>query len=247
MDKITSFIIIILCIYISYEYCSVNVIEGQASDPGISTGDYTGPGSGRGLAPGANTQSSDTSDTDDCNKPGTPCYIYKDKDCMRETITESARDNWVYGEKGDNIPEKQACMKCIQGSKQMTTMPHTLANIGYYTNTSKKSYYALRYCDAMAADCDSRSWYANDHSDWNNQDCKDVSITDDTLPMSTRLICNMVGNSILQFFMSFLSGVTCTLKIKALELVHFVKEIPEKIGNEIKDLGKNIADKLNPF
>jgi hypothetical protein len=247
MDKITSFIIIILCIYISYEYCSVNVIEGQASDPGISTGDYTGPGSGRGLAPGANTQSSDTSDAEDCNKPGTPCYIYKDKDCMRETITESARDNWIYGDKGDNISEKQACMKCIQGSKQMTTMPHTLANIGYYANTSKKSYYALRYCDAMAADCDSRSWYANGHSDWNNQDCKDVSITDDTLPMSTRLICNMIGNSILQFFMSFLSGVTCTLKIKALELVHFVKEIPDKIGKELKDLGKNLVDNINPF
>ena len=216
MDKITSFIIIILSIYISYEYCSVNVVEGQASDPGISTGDYTGPGSGRGVAPGANTQSSDT---DDCTIPGTPCYQYKDKDCMRETITQSAKDNWIYGNKGDNRPEKQACMKCIQGSKQMTTMPHVLANIGYKTNTSKKSHYALRYCDAMAADCDSRSWYANDHSDWNNQDCKNVSITDGSLPMSTRLLCNMLSNSILQFFMSFLSGVTCTLKIKALELV----------------------------
>ena len=216
MDKITSFIIIILCIYISYEYCSVNVIEGQTSGPGISTGDYTGPGSGRGLAPGANTQSDDPYD---CANPTSPCYKYKDKDCMRETITQSAKDKWVYGDRGDNLHEKKACMECIQGSKQMNTMPNALANIGYKTNTSKKSYYALRYCDAMAADCGSRSWYANDHSDWNNQDCKNVSITDGSLPMTTRLLCNMVSNSILQFFMSFLSGVTCTLKIKALELV----------------------------
>ena len=51
MDKITSFIIIILCIYISYEYCSVNVIEGQDSDPGDkSRAGASGrrPGSGSG-------------------------------------------------------------------------------------------------------------------------------------------------------------------------------------------------------
>ena len=33
MDKLVSFIIIILCIYLSYEYCSI--IEGQINKPAL--------------------------------------------------------------------------------------------------------------------------------------------------------------------------------------------------------------------
>ena len=46
-----------------------------------------------------------------------PCADYGDKNCRTETITGTAKSNWVYGEKGDSNKYKLDCMRCIQGSK----------------------------------------------------------------------------------------------------------------------------------
>lgn len=210
MDKLVSFMIIILCIYLSYEYCSI--IEGQINKPAL--GDYKGRGTGRGVV-----QSTPTT-TDPCG-PGTPCSDYGNTNC--QMIVDSDKKNWIFGSKGDSLPIKNKCMRCIQGSNTGSTMPRYLANIGYESNRNKHSYYAYRLCDAMAAGCSGGSWYANNNSDWENQDCRGVSITDTNKSMTTRLLCSIVSNSVLQFFMSFMGGVTCTLKIKALELFQNIK------------------------
>jgi len=233
MDKLVSFMIIILCIYISYKYCSI--IEGQANKPAF--GDYKGRGTGRGVAQSTTTT---TTTTDSCG-PGTPCKEFSDKNC--QSIVDGDRDNWVFGSKGDDLEIKKKCMRCIQGSKLGSTMPRYLANIGYESNSTKNSYYALRLCDAMAAKCGGQSWYANNEADWSSQDCRTVSITDTSKSMTTRLLCSMLTNSVLQFFMSFMGGVSCSLKIKALELIQYVKHIPEKL----EEVGKKIVDKINPL
>ena len=196
--------------YIIYKLY-IETIEGNEDDIQSRFGDYRGPSSGRGVI---NQETSE----DECG-PGTPCADYGDKNCRTETITGTAKSKWVYGEKGDSNKYKLDCMRCIQGSKEETTMMRYLAYIGYESNKNNNhSYYAKRVCDAMAADCDSISWYANARSDWSSQDCKDVSITDDTISMTSRLLCSIITNPVIQFFLSFLGGVTCTLKIKALEL-----------------------------
>ena len=226
MDKLVSFIIIILCIYLSYEYCVR--IEGQANRPAF--GDYKGRGTGRGVA-----QKTTTTTTDPCG-PGTPCKEFSDKNCQ---IVKGDKDKWIFGSKGDNLDVKRKCMRCIQGSKLGGNMPRYLANIGYESNPDKHSYFALRFCDAMAAECSSQAWYANNEADWSNQDCRTISITDTDKSMTTRLLCSMLTNSVLQFFMSFMGGVSCTLKIKALELIQYVKHIPEKL--------EELVDKVNPL
>lgn len=227
MDKLVSFMIIILCIYLSYEYCYR--IEGQSNKPAF--GDYKGRGTGRGVA-----QKTTTTTTDPCG-PGTPCKEFSDKNC--QSIVDGDKlgnDDWIFGSKGDDLAIKRKCMKCIQGSKLGGNMPRYLANIGYESNPDKHSYFALRLCDAMAADCSSQAWYANNEADWSNQDCRTVSITDTDKSMTTRLLCSMLTNSVLQFFMGFMGGVSCTLKIKAYELVQ-----------KLEELGDKIVDKVNPF
>ena len=213
MNSLFCLFLIILIIFISYN-CYNPIIEGQ-TNPGPAMGDYTGAGTGPGLPPSSYQ-------ADNSCGPGTPCAQYKEKDCYTETITGTAKSNWIYGRKGDKpdtaTDYKTKCMTCIQGSQKQSSTQRALANIGYQSNSNKSSFYAMRVCDAMAADCDSPAWYGNSHAEWGNYDCRNVSITDTNISATNRMLCSLVSNSIIQFFLSFLSGVTCTLKIKALEL-----------------------------
>jgi len=209
MDKLTSLIIIIIIVYISYDYCSQPIIEGQA---GPNKGDYS--------------KDEDNVATEVvCNKPAKividdaanldKCQ-FKGVSCIDAMANGDARDKWVYGDKGNDNPYKTNCMKCVQGSDQDSTARRYLAGIGYEKDTREhNSYFARQLCDAMAAECDSSIWYANAHSDWASQDCKNLPAN---VSKSTTAMCLVLGSSVLQFFMSFLGGVTCLLDIKAKEL-----------------------------
>ena len=209
MNKVTSFLLIILIIYISYEYCSRPVIEG--ADP-------VGPNKGKDPS------------TDDKHVDTGP--VLTDIDC-RSNMTDDIIDDWKYiidRKEGKLIPEKKTCMDCLQGSTHDGTIQRYLANIGYEANkdgTGKdthESYYALRYCDALAANCSAKASYANASADWATQDCKHVSFTDTSLSARTRFFCTVLSNSVVSFFLDLIfSGVSCTLNIGATTLWHKIK------------------------
>lgn len=207
-----SFLIIVIS-YVYYKIYSGILIEGQA--PGPNKGDYN------------KEQDKPVNVDDGCDDT---CKKYRDKSCL-----QYATGDWKYGEVGDGKANKIECMKCVQFSQKDSSARRYMAQIGYEANANKDSYFARRLCDAMAAGCDSALWYANNETDWSSQDCKGVSLTTEH-SYTTKTLCTMLQNSILQFFLSFLSGVTCTLKIKALEVEQYIEDIPSKLGEIIKDV-----------
>lgn len=230
MNKVTSFLLIIIIVYVSYDYCTRQVIEGAGN-----IGDYN---KGQDNKSVKKTCKGPQLSVIDSQKGVDKCQ-YKNVSCKTALDNGTGKDNWTYGSGGEPHPEKINCMKCIQGSEVDSTSRRYLADIGYDVNTDtgrgRKSEFAYHVCDAMNAECDSYVWYANAHSDWYNQDCKGVTLTPPSNHShSTIMMCTLLRNSFLQFFMSFLGGVTCTLKIKARELEQTITHALDEAEDSMK-------------
>lgn len=221
MNKECSFLIIIIIGYLSYSYCS-KTIEGITSGVNYGTYDLS-----QDLAqtPGgnANQQSGGTIDvcsSQDTQNPMNTCY-YKDKNC------NNLRSSWVNGYEYDsnNNENRQKCMRCIQSNTSTGTTTNYLARVGLENQpTQGQSEFAKYYCDALIADCSDRYWYALDQTDFNNE-CTNISIGGNASNMS-KFICSVMTNTITGAFFGFLfsiiSGVSCTLEIKASEAKRYI-------------------------
>jgi len=211
MDKVTSFLLIVIIVYVSYDYCSNPVIEGQGNVGGYNTKAHDAVKSAPACSPPYT-----------CSYNGVSC-----------DLTDGDKNSWHFGDSSHAPAAKSNCMRCIQSSDTVSATQRALAGIGLETNKDNHSEFAYNLCDAKAAGCDSAIWYANAHSDWDSQDCKGVDLTSKH-SHSTIMMCTLLKNPVLQFFMSFLGGVTCTLKIKALELEQTITHAMDDMENSMK-------------
>jgi len=228
MDRIISFLLIIIIVCASYDYCST---EGLNHDKGGREGDHTSSDDAlvkeKGCPyPNVTSISDSVEATDKCQ--------YKGLSCLTAMEHGSVKKNWVYGYSHPWPIAKLNCMKCVQGSEQDSTTRKYMAGLGYEVNKTRGhlSNFALHLCDGMAAGCDDSIFYANNRSDWGQHDCKGVGAAS-THSKSTKALCLMLSNSFLQFFLGLFGGTVCTLKIKALELKQVLKKTMTKVECEI--------------
>jgi len=181
-------------------------------------------------------------------KATSPCQ-FKASSCV--TMMETAnKEKWANHYTDYDSPEysddtggasapgwilKNQCAKCVQGSEMDGTTRRWLSNV--QTTPANQSdpptsRFSYDVCDAMAAGCNDPLMYANNRQDWEKGDCKTV-IVGSTYPNLNILLCQLTTNAFIQFFLGFMGGATCTLKIKALELqaslmsgLHKLERIP---------------------
>jgi len=150
-----------------------------------------------------------------------PCE-YKSVSCINSIPPDSEwGDNFTnnpveFTQKNHRL--KKQCQLCVIGSKMDGTTRRVLANLGK-TPDSKDvppSNFAYDLCDAMVAGCEKALFYANNKQDWNSI-CDEVDKTTWTNNKLNKAVCKLLKNSIIQFFLGFMGGIECTLKIKAYE------------------------------
>ena len=219
MNKIVSIFIILIIIYLSYDYCSTKMIEGQTTmtDEELKEQDKSitvkscegGP-----VSIGSNIKA---------NNAKYPCQ-YKNISCvnkMEQVSTNDWGDNWH----GSGNKTKQQCQLCVMGSDVDGNTSKILSNVGKNKNNPIfRSNFANDLCDAMVAGCDSRLFYANNKQDGWNIDCRGVENTSWTDNKLNKAMCAILKNSIIQFFLGFMGGLECTLKIKMYQLQSSVKK-----------------------
>ena len=133
-------------------------------------------------------------------------------------------ESWTSHDGTDKL--KKQCNLCVQGSKVDGNTRYVLANVSKTKEgVPHESHFADDLCDAMVAGCGSQVFYANNRQDGWNYDCKYAnssksSWTDNKL---NKAICKMLSNSIIQFFLGFMGGLECTLKIKGYQLESGIK------------------------
>jgi hypothetical protein len=230
MNKFISFFIIIFIIYISYNYCSDNIIEG------IGIGDYSEDNDNSVEAPitctaedgGLVTDENMDNLKDEIRKP----ICFKDTICGN-IFNESVSDKWTYNGYDKGNKQKMNCSKCLMGSEKVGTIVNAVSNVAVSdTNTDPKSNFALDYCDALVAGCDDPFIYANNHQEWSQKDCAQFvgkpSLT------TSGLLCTILTNSFTQFIMSFMGGITCTVKIQTKKLMSSIEGVFDDIGKGMK-------------
>jgi len=238
-DKVLSFILIIIIIYISYDYCSSPSIEGFQSKYDKSQDKKPVEEKCSGAQVGISKSLTEISES--CR--------YKSVSCSKFLETAKEEQKWNFGTPlpksdcgGDKACiYKKNCMKCVQGSEQDSTLRRYLSGIGLKVNADKSSFYGYYLCDAMAAGCSDPFWYAYNKADWSGHDCKGVSMTS-THTNSTKMMCNMLTNPVLQFFMGFMGGITCTLKIAELEAEQLLHSALDKLGDIPGDMKDSICE-----
>ena len=227
MNKYCSFVIIIIIIYLTYDYCSNPLVEGQRGkidpdDDNVTVEEKCTDDAGSVLPPISSIKNGTASK---------PCQ-FKDASCkllMDEVDADLWDGNWNKAPDMSALPNiKNQCRLCVQGSKVDGKIREVLANVGGKDHISN---FALSLCDTMAIKCDSGVGYANNQQDgWKGVDCKDAY--EDSTDMKkwgkgnnmNMMVCRVLSNSIIQFFLGFMGGVECTLSIKA----HGLKQAIEK-------------------
>lgn len=220
MNKICSFFIIIIIIYLSYDYCSRSLIEGQGnSNPDYSKFDEekqdAAVGEVKCKSPPLTTIEETTTTTDPCSYEKTSCI-----GAMDNVTTDTWGTNWNIS--GNKL--KQQCSSCVQGSQVDGSTRHVLANVGKKPGslplpTVPVSKFAEDMCDAMVAGCDKSIFYANNRQDGWTTDCAGVDDSSWAINKLNKGVCTLLQNSIIQFFLGFMGGIECTLKIKAHKLL----------------------------
>jgi|TARA_B110001469_G_C9626553_1_gene312840 hypothetical protein len=220
--KHISFILILFIIYISYDYCSDKIegLDSTCPDPGSPPDKIDGL---KSLPVKA------------------PCF-FKQTSC--NNLMTNVGDEWnsFYTDynpsEGPGVDSKgwtmkQQCERCMRGSSKMGQTLNLLANVSNKIESPEipthSSKFSLDYCDALAAKCGSPLFYANNRQNWEQYDCSGVTIGNDEYSKTSQFLCSLLTNNVIQFFMGFLGGATCTLKIKALELETSLSHIPDDI------------------
>jgi hypothetical protein len=221
MNKICSFLIIIITIYLTYDYCS-RITEGQTTAEDIARRKKEREEADKSI-PTTKCNAPKLTTIDDQSTNTEPC-AYENVSC-RALMDKITTDDWGDSfHKNTNIKEtsyKTQCNLCVQGSKVDGNTRFVLANVGApvgKTNKAHVSNFADDLCDAMAANCESQIFYANNRQDGWEKDCQGVDKTSWADNKLNKVVCVLLTNSILQFFLGFMGGLECTLKIKAYEI-----------------------------
>jgi len=270
MNKICSIFIILIIIYLSYDYCS-QTIEGQGGDvkddskisddedesfAGLKKG-KSNPADRTGECP----QWKGTKETSIKLDGSTEPCAYTEVHCrnsMETVSTSNWADSWNTKETKDSKGFKARCQACVQGSKKDGNTSHVLANVGRYKKDGVPqrplSNFSADYCDALAASCGGSSIiYANNKQDsWGDHDCKEILDlpTDQWQDNALNIVlCKILSNRFIQFFLNFMGGIECTLKIKGYQVMGDLK----KWGNcesccatTVTDSGKKKCADKNP-
>lgn len=233
MDKICSFLIILIVAYISYNYCS-KTIEGvtSAQNPGLGTYDLSQDRANTPPTGGASGSGDVCADSHSI-----PC-INKDADCLANSYPGGEvvynRDNYRYKE--DNDPERNKCMQCVMYSDKTSRLASGLSEIGT-KNRTQTSEFARNYCDALVADCDSPLNYSIGETDF-YKDCgyRGFMHFDDTINDNYKLygLCTIMTNPIFMFFFELMKGVLCDMNIRA-----------KMIVRDVEDFGTNLVSNIH--
>jgi hypothetical protein len=214
MDKICSFVIILIIAYLSYDYCSTKEGLGDVqTTSGINQGYYD---RGEDLTIPVDEANVDSSGQACPAVPteGDACF-YKTTMCERSDFDI---DSYNFGD--DSNTERTTCMRCVMGSETMPRSVTGLASIGL-KNRGRTSEFARNYCDALMADCDDYYFYALGTTDF-YKDCgyRGFMNFDEGIMASTyyTFMCSIMTNPIFMFIFEILKGISCPLKIKAMEL-----------------------------
>ena len=120
--------------------------------------------------------------------------------------------------------EKHRCMNCVRNSNKVNVVIKNMANLDDYFTSS--------YCDAIAANCGRNSdklFFGNSHAHW-EMTCSSPSNNIQTY------LCYTLDNSVFQYFLGFLSPITCSMKIAAFKLKNEIKEGIHRITHKFEDL-----------
>ena len=252
MDKHISLIVIIVIIYVTYVYCrnQTRTIEGIVGAYDVTEDDKV---------VSAVCSKKTLTKLDTTIKATLPCQ-FKASSCvtmMENTNKDSWANHFTDYRAGDYSDDegvedaagwilKSQCARCVQGSEMDGTMRRWLSNVQTTpVNQSNPpiSNFAYDTCDAMAAGCNDPFMYANNRQNWDKEDCKTITIGS-TNPALNIFLCQLTTNAFIQFFLGFMGGATCALKIKALELkaslmsgLHTLENIPHEMACTICKAG----------
>lgn len=250
MNKYCSLLIILLIIYLTYDYCS-NIVEGQDGQD-----DQDDQDNKKKFGSGGYDETSDDYVPETCPYNGTiiggikkisdgvdkgvtnPCD-YKTVSCSNTIPKASDWGNMFTSEPNGNDTAnnlKRQCQLCVIGSKADGTITNTLANVSRIPDSKSvpNSHFAYDLCDAMVAGCDKSIFYANNRQDGWNKDCGPV---DSTTWANNKLnigICKVLKSSILQFLLGFMGGIECTMKIKSYELKGYMDAKMDSLEKPLK-------------
>ena len=235
MDKCISLLVILFIIYISYEYCSDTIIEGASAGADNQDENDAAYATPEKCLDAPDTSGSINSLTSEIKSP----CAFKEQLCSN--LMKNTGDEWNsyytdYSTRtGDGVDPKgwkmkKNCENCIRGSNKMGTTLNVLANVSNTLDGAMPtSKFALDYCDALAADCEGPLLYANNRQNWEQYDCHGVDETSSSYSNTNKAVCVLLKSSAIQFILSFMGGITCTLKIKTKELETSLKQIPDKM------------------
>jgi hypothetical protein len=257
--KYCSLLLIILIIYLTYDYCT-NINEPFVSTQYDESGDrLLGDGTGYDdseesmfafstFSMGAVCpENSGITTLTNFNGNQTNCD-YQPIKCQTLADGESLYD-WNYGNTDDS--KRKECQKCVRGSDNTPTIDSILSNayiIGNKpTETAPNTYsnftdYSGYICDSMVACGGADTMYAFNQTDWTT-DCGsgtfDATDTDSTL---NSLRCVLVSNFFIKWIGSYLGGLTCNLEIQAIKMANKVEdEFKTALGGVVSGVGAAVA------
>ena len=219
MNKICSFLIIIIIIYVTYDYCS-RITEGQTVAKDIEDRNTEREEEDKSVPDAKCVDNNGTplAKKKSINKNDDNIYpcVYENVSC-KSAMDKITADDWehYWGNPGAEGSYKKQCNLCVQGSKVDGNTRFILANVGNVPGTKVgKSNFADSLCDAMAIKCDNQVMFANNKQDgW--PDCAKIDSTTWEENKLNKVVCAILTSSIIQFFLNFLGGVSCTLQIMA--------------------------------
>jgi len=224
MNKICSLFIIIIIVYLSYDYCSNSLIEGQTTydtkQDDVIVAEKCESAAGKSLP----KFSRDMTDIKTNTTSTKPCQ-FESTSCI-STMERVKSDDWGVNWHHSGTPLKRRCNLCVQGSKIDGNARHVLANVGVSKERpNDRSNFADDLCDAMVAGCGGSSLiYANNQQNGWRTDCMHIDETDWDDNKINKAMCTFLQNSTIQFFLGFMGGIECTLKIKAYQLRGNIQE-----------------------
>ena len=231
LTKSNSFFIIIILLYITLEYCKL--YEGQSDT-------FAGrQGNTEGDDDSSEKQEECIGGQKKSFEGGSfkPCQ-YRENSCLASAQAVSNKWN-QYRDNSASHPGsiKYNCSKCVQGSNLDGSFRYYLANVRTELDGNvSHSKFADDLCDAMAADCDDAFFYAINKQDWWHGDCSGVTV--ETHGYTNGALCTLFGSSFISFITGFLGGITCNLKIRALELEQSIMKAWDTVTKPLDDIAK---------
>lgn len=238
MNKVCSFLIIIIIGYLSYNYCS-KTVEGISPgiSPGVNQGGYnldqdrvfTPSNSGNQGAQGSCTPQQ-------ISQVGSACYYSNSN--SSDCTAGINRDNYRY--KDGNNAEREQCMRCVMNNKNLPIVVKYLAGIGVENGGSSE--FARNYCDALMAGspgCDNAQFYSIGETDFDN-DCSGVNLISNNTK-TTRALCTVMTNPVFEFLFEMAKGVVCDMNIRARMIERTIEDGIHQAEDTIEHLPVSIA------